>query len=78
MLIALIVAVVAAAFVTWDRRSPASADPDTRMIAIGTAFAVVGLIGTIFLWWLIVPVVLLLAGALMIVVGRHRTRVAKR
>jgi uncharacterized membrane protein len=76
MILALILVVVAAAFVAWDRRSPASPNPDTRIIAIGTACAVVGLIGTIFAWWLIVPVVLLLAGAVLIVVGRHRTRVA--
>jgi len=76
MIAVLILLVLAVGFVIWDRSSPPSATPDTRIIAIGAALAVVGLVGTLLYWWLLVPVVILLAGASMIVIGRHRVRAA--
>jgi hypothetical protein len=67
----LILLVIAGAFVLWDRslRSPA---PDTRLISIGLVVTAIGLVSSLLFWWLIVPVILLLVGASMIVIGRHR------
>lgn len=76
MILVLILLVLAVGFVIWDRRLPPSSAPDTRMIAIGAVLAAVGLVGTLLYWWLLVPVVILLAGASMIVIGRHRVRTA--
>jgi hypothetical protein len=58
-----ILLLVGVGFVLWDRRLPASASPDKRMVQIGIALTVVGL-SSFFLWWLIVPVIVLLVGAL--------------
>jgi hypothetical protein len=66
-----ILLLTAVGFVLWDRRSPVSASPDMRTVWIGVVLAAIG-VSSVFLWWLIVPVVLLLVGATMIVVGRHR------
>ncbi len=63
---------IVAGFVLWDRRSPTSASPDTRMIRIGVVLAAIGAVFSFIAWWAIVPVVVLLVGATMIVVGRHR------
>jgi hypothetical protein len=72
MIAVLILLVVAAGFVVWDRSLPRSPTPDTRMILIGVVVTAVGLVSSLLFWWLIVPVILLLAGASMIVIGRHR------
>ena len=68
----LILVGIGAGFVLWDRRSPASAAPDTRMVWIGSALAIVGSVTSLMLWWLVVPVLVLLAGASLVVIGRHR------
>ena len=72
MILVLILLVVAAGFVAWDRSSARSPAPDTRMITIGVVVTAIGLVSSILFWWLIVPVPILLAGAAMIVIGRHR------
>lgn len=66
-----ILLVTAVGFVVWDRRSPVSATPDMRTVWIGVALTAVGA-SSVVLWWLIVPVIVLVIGATMIVVGRHR------
>jgi len=38
----------------------------------GVALTAVGILSSIFLWWLIVPIIALLVGASLIVIGRHR------
>jgi len=68
----LILLVVVAGCVVWDRQSPVSTAPDDRLIRIGAVLAVVGALSSLLMWWLIVPVVVFLAGAAMVVVGRHR------
>jgi hypothetical protein len=67
-----ILLLIGAGFVFWDRRSPVSASPDMRLIWIGVALAAFGAVSSVMLWWLVVPVIVLLAGASFIVVGRHR------
>jgi len=76
MIAVLILVVLSVGFVVWDRRSAPSSAPDTRIIAVGVALAAVGFVGTLLFWWLLVPVVVLLAGASMIVISRHRARAA--
>ena len=68
----LILLVVAGAFVLWDRSLARSPAPDTRLISIGLVVTAIGLVSSLLFWWLIVPVILLLIGASMIVIGRHR------
>ncbi len=68
----LILIIIGGGFVLWDRRSPVSISPDTRMVWIGSVLAVVGTATSLMLWWLYVPVLVLLAGASLVVVGRHR------
>jgi hypothetical protein len=72
MIFVLVLLVVAAGFVAWDRSSARSAAPDTRLITIGVVVTAVGLLSSVLFWWLIVPVLILFAGATMIVIGRHR------
>ena len=69
----LVLLAVTGAFIVWDRQLPPSATPDGRLIWVGVAFAVLGGVSSVFLWWLIVPVIVFLVGATLIVVGRHRT-----
>jgi hypothetical protein len=63
---------VGGGFVLWDRRSPVSTSPDMRLVWIGGVLAGIGAVSSFFLWWLIVPVIVLLVGASLIVIGRHR------
>jgi hypothetical protein len=73
MIILLVLLLIVGGFVLWDRSRPVSTSPDMRMVWIGVVLAAVGLIGSMLFWWLIVPVIVLLAGATLIVLGRHRT-----
>lgn len=73
-----ILLLIAAGFVLWDRRSPVSASPDMRMTWIGGVLAAIGAVTSMMAWWAIVPVVVLLVGATLIVVGRHRDVAAAR
>lgn len=68
-----ILLLVAAGFVAWDRRSPVSASPDMRLVWVGIVLAAIGVVSSLMFWWLYVPVVVLLVGASLIVVGRHRS-----
>ena len=68
----LILVVIGAGFVLWDRRSPVSRSPDTRMVWVGAVLAIVGTATSLLLWWLYVPVLVMLAGASLVVLGRHR------
>jgi len=68
----LILVLVVAGFAIWDRQSPVSASPDSRMIRVGAVLAALGVLTSALLWWLIVPVLVLLAGGAMVVIGRHR------
>jgi len=68
----LILLVIGAGFVWWDRSSPVSTSPDMRLVWTGVALTAVGIVSSIFLWWLIVPIIALLVGASLIVIGRHR------
>jgi hypothetical protein len=69
----LILLLVGAGFVLWDRSSPASEFPDQRLVVGGVALTIVGIPSTFMLWWAVVPVIVLLAGGASIVVGRPRT-----
>jgi hypothetical protein len=68
----LVMLVVVAALAMWDRRSPVSASPDGRLVRIGVVLAVIGGVTSIMFWWLVWPMFVFLAGAALIVVGRHR------
>ena len=68
----LVLLVLVAGFVAWDRRSPVSASPDQRLIAVGGILAAVGAVASLMMWWLVVPVVVLLVGCTLTVIGRHR------
>jgi hypothetical protein len=68
-----VLVLIAVGFVLWDRRTPASAAPDMRLVWAGVVLAAIGLVATLLAWWLVVPVIVLLAGATLIVAGRHRT-----
>ncbi len=67
-----IVFLIAAGALVIDRRSPVSASPDLRMVWVGGALATIGAATSLLFWWLVVPVLVLLAGAALIVAGRHR------
>jgi hypothetical protein len=73
MILIAILVVVIAGFVLWDRMAPVSSTPDMRVVWTGAILAVVGLVTSLLAWWLVVPVLALLAGAALIVIGRHRT-----
>jgi uncharacterized membrane protein len=68
----LVLLLVAVGFVVWDRSSPTSVAPDTRMVRNGTVLTVVGAVTSVFFWWIWIPLVVLVAGASMVVIGRHR------
>ena len=72
MLGILVLLLIVGGFVLWDRTRPVSNLPDTRMIWIGAVLAAIGAVGSLFFWWLIVPVIVLLIGCTLVVVGRHR------
>jgi peptidoglycan/LPS O-acetylase OafA/YrhL len=63
---------IGVAFFVWDRRSPASTSPDMRLVWAGVVLAALGVVTTVMFWWLYVPIVVLLVGASLIVIGRHR------
>ena len=67
-----ILLVIGAGFVWWDRRSPVSTSPDMRFVWTGVVLTTVGVVSSLFLWWVIVPLIVLLVGASLIVIGRHR------
>lgn len=67
-----ILLLVAGGFVAWDRRSPVSASPDMRLVRLGAVLAAIGVVSSLMFWWLYVPVIVLLVGATLVVVGRHR------
>jgi hypothetical protein len=67
-----ILLLIGAGFVLWDRRSPMSTSPDMRLVWVGVALAAIGAVSSVILWWLVVPVIVLLVGASLIVAGRHR------
>jgi hypothetical protein len=69
-----ILVVVVVGFVLWDRRTPASPAPDMRLVWVGAVLAAIGLVASLLAWWLIVPVIMLIVGATLIVIGRHRQR----
>lgn len=71
MIMLLIVLVVAGGFVLWERRSPSS-DSGDRTMRIGLALATVGTITSVFAWWMVFPLVVLLAGLVMIIAGHRR------
>ena len=71
MIMLLIVLMVAGGFVLWERRSPSSDSAD-RTMRIGLALATVGAIMSVFAWWMVFPLVVLLAGLVMIIAGRRR------
>jgi len=68
----LVLVVVLGGFVVWDRLWATSPSPDVRMVRAGFVVAAVGLVFSALAWWLIVPVVVLLVGCTLVVVGRHR------
>ena len=71
MIMLLVALVVAVGFVLWERRSP-STDSGNRMMRIGLALSTVGAISSVFAWWMVFPLVVLLAGLVMIIAGRRR------
>ena len=71
MLMLLIVLMVAGGFVLWERRSPSSDSAD-RTTRIGLALATVGATFSVFAWWMVFPLVVLLAGLVTIIAGRRR------
>lgn len=71
MVMLLIVLIVVGGFALWERRSP-SRDSGDRTIRIGLALATVGAITSVLAWWMVFPLVVLLAGLVMIIAGRRR------
>jgi hypothetical protein len=68
----IILLLVGAGFVYWDRRSPVSTSPDMRLIWVGVVLTAIGAVSSLILWWIGVPVLVLLVGASLVVTGRHR------
>ncbi len=68
----LVLLVVAVGAVVWDRSSPTSVSPDTRMVRNGIVVTVVGVVSSVFFWRAWIPLVVPVVGASMVVIGRHR------
>ncbi len=71
MIIGTLVLLVVGAYFAWDRRLPLSG-PGDGPVKLGAAMTVVGVIGTFLLWWTVVPVLLLVAGLVVLAVSRRR------
>lgn len=70
MIMSLVILIALGGFFLWERRSP-SIGSSERTMRIGVALAAVGAILSVLAWWMVFPLVLLLAGLVMIVVGRR-------
>lgn len=71
IIMVLFVLMAAGGFFLWERSSPPSG-PGERTMRIGVALAAIGAVSSVFAWWMVFPLVVLVAGLLMIVVGRRR------
>ena len=73
----LIMLMVVAAFVGWDRQSAVSASPDDRLVRVGAVLVIVGAVWSLLMWWLVVPVIVFAGGGALVVIGRHRVITAR-
>ena len=71
MLVGLVVLAVIAACLAVDRDLPVSG-PGDGAVKVGAALLAIGSIGTFLLWWTIVPIVLAVAGLVVMAVARRR------
>jgi predicted acyltransferase len=70
-----LVLVVAAGFVAyfgWNRQAPVDSRGE-RMARAGIVLTAVGVIWTVFAWWMVLPELVVLGGVTLIVVGRRRS-----
>ncbi len=60
----------------WEGVRPGAKSRGERLKRIGVALTAIGVIWTIFAWWMVVPELILLAGLVLLVLSRRAVAVA--
>lgn len=72
----LVVVLGGTAWAIWEGVRPGARSRAERLRRIGLALTAMGVIWTVFAWWMVVPELLLLAGIVLLVVSRRTGAVA--
>ncbi len=72
----LVVLLVGTGWAIWEGVRPGATSRGERLARVGLALAVIGLIWTVFAWWMVIPELILLAGIVLLLMGRRAGRVA--
>lgn len=64
------------AWAIWEGVRPGASSRAERLRRIGLALIAIGVIWTVFAWWMVVPELILLAGIVLLVVSRRTGAVA--
>jgi uncharacterized membrane protein len=72
----LVVLLVGTGWAIWEGVRPGASSRAERLARVGLALTVVGLIWTVFAWWMVIPELILLAGIVLLLIGRRAGPVA--
>ena len=67
----LLVLLVGTGWAIWEGVRPGIRSRAERLGRVGIALTVIGLFWTVFAWWMVIPELILLAGIVLLVIGRR-------
>ncbi len=66
----LAVLVVGTGWAIWEGVRPGARSRAERLTRVGLALTVIGLFWTVFAWWMVFPELILVAGIVLLLIGR--------
>lgn len=72
----LVVLLGGTAWAIWEGMRPGAGSRSERLRRIGLALTAIGVIWTVFAWWMVVPELILLGGIVLLVVSRRTAAAA--
>ncbi len=66
----LVVLVVGTGWAIWEGVRPGATSRSERLTRVGLALTVIGLFWTVFAWWMVIPELILVAGIVLLLIGR--------
>jgi len=71
----LVVLIAGPGWAIWEGVRPGARPRGERLTRVGLALTVTGLLWTVFAWWMVIPELILLAGIVLLLMGRRAGRV---
>ena len=74
--LSLLVLLAGTGWAIWEGVRPGPRSRAERLTRVGLALIAIGVFWTVFAWWMVVPELILLAGVVLVLMGRRTGTVA--